>query len=49
MIQSDNDPYPEEARRRFRDEPDAMTELRQTLSAGFGMFANAIVDANSPS
>ena len=48
VIQSDNDPYPEEARRRFRDEPDAMTELRQTLSAGFGMFANAIVDANSP-
>jgi cation diffusion facilitator CzcD-associated flavoprotein CzcO len=32
----------------FRDHPERLTELHESLSKAFGVFANAVVDAESP-
>ena len=48
VIQAPNPEYSEDDRRRFHDEPESVTALRDALSASFSMFANSVVDAQSP-
>jgi cation diffusion facilitator CzcD-associated flavoprotein CzcO len=48
VLQQDNPPYTDEQREDFRQDPARLTELRSQLTQFFDMFANAIVDAQSP-
>lgn len=48
VLQQDNPPYTDEEREEFRKDPARLTELRGQLTEIFDMFANAIVDAESP-
>jgi cation diffusion facilitator CzcD-associated flavoprotein CzcO len=48
VLQQDNPPYTDEQREDFRQDPARLTELRSQLTQFFDMFANAIVDAESP-
>ncbi len=44
----DNPPYTDEERAGFRDHPERLAEAHQQLSELFGIFARAVVDADSP-
>lgn len=44
----DNPPYAEEERARFREHPELLAEAHEQLSELFGIFARAVVDADSP-
>jgi cation diffusion facilitator CzcD-associated flavoprotein CzcO len=48
VLQQDNPPYTDEQREEFRQDPGRLAELRGQLTAFFDIFANAIVDAESP-
>ncbi|MCI0636039.1 MAG: NAD(P)/FAD-dependent oxidoreductase, partial [Actinobacteria bacterium] len=48
VLQAENPPYADEEKAAFRARPEAMDELSANLSQGFSVFANAIVDADSP-
>jgi cation diffusion facilitator CzcD-associated flavoprotein CzcO len=48
ILQQDNPPYTDEQREQFRQDPARLTELRGQLTQLFDMFANAIVEADSP-
>jgi cation diffusion facilitator CzcD-associated flavoprotein CzcO len=48
VLQQDNPPYTDEQREQFRQNPVRLTELRGQLTELFDMFANAIVEADSP-
>jgi len=48
VLQQENPPYTRDDRAAFRQNPAQLTELHETLSHLFGVFANAIVDADSP-
>ena len=48
VLQQDNPPYDEDQREEFRRNPARLTELRGQLTEFFDLFANAIVDADSP-
>jgi cation diffusion facilitator CzcD-associated flavoprotein CzcO len=48
ILQQENPPYTDEERASFRENPAALTERRENYSQLFGLFANAIVHADSP-
>jgi cation diffusion facilitator CzcD-associated flavoprotein CzcO len=48
VLQQENPPYSEDEKSAFRENPEQLTELHETISQLFGVFANAIVDADSP-
>lgn len=48
IFPQDNPAYGEEERATFRQDPGELTNLHATLSQMFGVFANAVVDADSP-
>ncbi|MBI2167928.1 MAG: NAD(P)/FAD-dependent oxidoreductase [Actinobacteria bacterium] len=48
IFPQDNPSYSEEEQASFRSDPSALTELHANLSQMFGVFANAVVDADSP-
>jgi cation diffusion facilitator CzcD-associated flavoprotein CzcO len=48
VLRQENPPYSDDERAGFRDDPARLPELRAQLTQLFDMFANAIVDADSP-
>jgi cation diffusion facilitator CzcD-associated flavoprotein CzcO len=48
IMPQENPPYTDDERERFRRDPAALAELHANLSHMFGIFANAVVDAESP-
>ncbi|MGH9050998.1 MAG: flavin-containing monooxygenase [Acidimicrobiia bacterium] len=48
VLQAENPPYTDEERAAFRQDPARLRELRTQLTQLFDVFANAIVDAESP-
>ena len=48
VVQQENPAYSDEERAEFRRQPERLTELHEELSAQFGIFARAVVDAESP-
>ena len=44
----ENPPYTDEEKATFRDDPEQLAELHDNLAEMFGIFANAVVDAESP-
>ncbi|HEX5097043.1 MAG TPA: NAD(P)/FAD-dependent oxidoreductase, partial [Acidimicrobiia bacterium] len=47
VIQQDNPAYTEEERNAYRDDDGRLAQLHRDLSTAFGVFANAVVDADS--
>jgi len=48
VLQADNPPYTDADQTGFRDDPARLAELRAQLTQFFDVFANAIVNADSP-
>jgi cation diffusion facilitator CzcD-associated flavoprotein CzcO len=48
VLQADNPAYTDEERAHFREQPETVATLHHDLSQAFGIFANAVVDAESP-
>jgi cation diffusion facilitator CzcD-associated flavoprotein CzcO len=48
VLQMDNPPYSDEEKAAFRENGARVTKLHADLSEMFGLFANAVVDAQSP-
>lgn len=48
VLRQDNPPYADDEKAAFRQDPTRLAELRAQLGQLFDMFANAIVDADSP-
>jgi cation diffusion facilitator CzcD-associated flavoprotein CzcO len=48
IMPQENPAYTDDERREFRDDPDALKGLHDQLAEMFGLFANAVVDAQSP-
>ncbi len=47
VLQLDNPPYEEEEKQKFREQPEELESFHAHLSEMFGVFANAVVDADS--
>jgi cation diffusion facilitator CzcD-associated flavoprotein CzcO len=48
IMPQENPEYSEEEKAAFRDDPTRMAELHDNLAQMFGVFANAVVDSDSP-
>jgi len=48
VLQAENPAYSDEELLHFRDEPETIAAMHHDLSQAFGIFANAVVDADSP-
>src|SRR5262249_42614863 len=48
IMPQENPAYSEEERTGFRDDPARLADVHNTLSEMFGIFANAVVDSDSP-
>ena len=48
VLRQENAPYSDEQRREYRENPALLGDLHAELSKQFGVFARAVVDANSP-
>jgi cation diffusion facilitator CzcD-associated flavoprotein CzcO len=48
VIQQDNPAYTDDERAAYRNDEGRLEQLHNDLSSAFGMFANAVVDADSP-
>lgn len=48
IMPQENPPYTDEEKEAFRANPEQLAELRANLTRAFDVFANAIVDADSP-
>jgi cation diffusion facilitator CzcD-associated flavoprotein CzcO len=47
VLPQENPPYTDEQKRTYRQDPSQLLELHAHLSDAFGMFANAVIDADS--
>jgi cation diffusion facilitator CzcD-associated flavoprotein CzcO len=48
VLQAENPEYTDDERLHFRDQPETIATMHRDLSDAFGLFANAVVDADSP-
>ncbi len=48
IMPQENPAYTDEEKAAFRDDPDRLPQLHTTLGEMFGLFANAVIDAESP-
>jgi cation diffusion facilitator CzcD-associated flavoprotein CzcO len=48
VMPGENPAYTDEDKAKYRDDPETLKELHNSLAEAFGLFANAVVDASSP-